>query len=238
MFMCIRHVWSVTDIYPIHSAYISCSIPFLVWVFSTKDIFHGQWRSIKGVAKQIRWLWSSILQILPVTNMNHGPFRSRMWRRSKEAFLDRWMSENTVESPSFLRALPFLAAETGYDQNSIEGRQAIFDSLGLTRTFRESGPVMKLMRWMSISDCWRWHRPDIEKHRFLLGELASHDRGLRADDVQQAQGHLHGENNEDDESRDSPEDLVSKMKALRASSPGNPPTPLPPHGFQVSRRHI
>jgi len=180
------------------------------------DIFHGQWRSIKGVAKQIRWLWSSILQVLPVCNMNHGPFRSRMWRRSKEAFLDRWLSENTVDSPFFVGALPRLAAETGHDQNSAEGRQQIFDSLSYTPTFRQAGPVMKLMRWMSIGDCWEWHRPAIERHRFLLQEMAHHERGVQADDVQQAQGQLLGqnENDADDDDRDSPEAVVSKMKAL------------------------
>ena len=36
------------------------------------DYFHGQWRSVKGSAESLRWMWSSIRQIVPVVNLNYG----------------------------------------------------------------------------------------------------------------------------------------------------------------------
>lgn len=147
------------------------------------DVFHGQWRSIKAVSKDIRWMWLSILQVLPVLNMNHGPFRSKVWRRTKAAFATRWLSENTVHSPDFVQVAPLLAQESGNDANTADGLDKTFASLEAIPTFNQAGSVMKLMRWMSIGDVWEEHRPYIYRHRFLLERMAYTEHGVRNSDV-------------------------------------------------------
>ena len=170
------------------------------------DIFHGQWRSIKATAQKVKWMWRSIAAVTPVVNMNNGPFHSLSWGATKKAFVQRWIDENTIENPRFIAEKPELAAEAGLPCGTVADDQVLFGTLAEVPSFCEAGPYLKLSRFNSIEDCWKYHRPEIRRHRFLLREMADYHRGVQAGDVQQQKVEA-----EEDDDR-SAEEIVAKMK--------------------------
>jgi len=108
-----------------------------------------------------------------------------------------------------------LAEECGEDPRTPVGRGAIFAALANTRSFCEAGPAMKPMRWMSIGDCWEWHRPHIRRHRFLLGEMADVHKGLTPEDYET--GRAADAEGVGAEEAKSPEEVVGEMKACNTS---------------------
>ena len=143
--------------------------------------FHDMWNSIKNAAKKTangKW-WKTILQFASVANLNHGPFRSGAWGKSKQIFHKRYMESHTSDSLDFVEAAKKTAYLAGLDATDLD-YDYWFNVMGRLPSCTEAGPVCKFARWHSIEQCWKYYRHEM----WFLKEV------LLSMDPQEAQKHV------------------------------------------------
>eukprot|EP00959_Pyramimonas_sp_CCMP1952_P157234 3288022-Pyramimonas_sp.AAC.1 len=110
----------------------------------------------------------------------HPPPRHPSWAVRALAFLEeacrRWCQIYNESSPEFLEVASKFGAAIGVDSASASGIQEIFGRMGKLRSCNEVGPHLKLMRFVSINDCWEWHKKELWGLRAVL-KLMSDEHG-------------------------------------------------------------
>ena len=151
-------------------------------------VYHDMWNSIKNAATSKATagrLWKSIWKFTRLCNMNHGPFQSGAWGTAKQEALHRWVDSNTIDSPSFRRVAPLLAASYSMACDTTEDLTALFRKMATLPSCTESGPVLKCSRWLSIQECWTYYKPEmwgLKEVLLLLANENEHDRSFQEDD--------------------------------------------------------
>lgn len=171
------------------------------------DWFHSQWNCIKAACKHVGtipalglqkgYLWESIVQWLIVGNFNKGPFNSYQWFTAKQEYLQRWIDEHSVHSEDFQAFVYELAANLGLPTATLDDQQAIFDKLPMSRSFVERGPIIKLQRWFSIHDNFRFYEPEIpfltQIHKMMANAAGGEGAGDLASGAAVGAGTVQGE---------------------------------------------
>ncbi|CAK0879246.1 unnamed protein product, partial [Prorocentrum cordatum] len=88
----------------------------------------------------------------------------------------RWCQLYNESSPEFLAVAQKFGDALGVDSSSASGLAEIFGRMGKLRSCHEVGPHLKLMRFVSINDCWEWHRKELRGLRAVL-KLMSDEHG-------------------------------------------------------------
>lgn len=143
-----------------------------VWFY-----FHDLWNSIKTAAKTSclgRW-WKRILQFASVANINHGPFRSGAWGKTKQTTHQQWHDNVTVEDEAFRDVARRQAALLGRPITDEREYDEWLVYAGRIRSCMECGPVCKFARWMSVEQVWDYYRPEIYVTRIILQEMKLED---------------------------------------------------------------
>lgn len=134
---------------------------FLIYVWW--DFFHGMWNAIKNAATAAQHgaIWRSILEFLVCSNMNHGPFRSGQRFKSKQEWLQQYLSAHDHTSADFAAVVHDVAADFGMPSNTIEEQRLVFQQMAFMRYFNEKGPVLKLQRWLGGQEVWTWYEHEL-----------------------------------------------------------------------------
>ena len=145
--------------------------------------FHGLWNSVKNSLKQACHgrPWQCILGYTILNNLNYYPFKSNQAYRLKRTTLREYLMTHDSSSPSFQAIAQDFSRSTGLPCNTPEEQNQLFQALGSMRSFDQRGPLLKLSRWMSISDCWRFMNPELPGLWLLLGEAMKHVDTIGAD---------------------------------------------------------
>ena len=132
--------------------------------------FHDLWNSIKQAAKRARSsrVWHSVLKFMLIGNMNHGPYQSGAWGKAKQEALKNWIESHSIDSPEFQLIAPKFAAANGLPCDSREDMQRVFGLLAKLPSCTESGPVLKLARWLSIQEVWKYYRKEMWGLKLVL----------------------------------------------------------------------
>ena len=136
--------------------------------------FHDMWNAVKSAAKKVDaggW-WLQIMRFASVANLNHGPFRSGAWGKSKQNTLKTTLDTRTEYSDDFREAARRTAALLGSTAESDLDFAFWWHKLGTLPSCHEAGPILKLARWMSIQECWDYYRSEIWLLRLVLCDIS------------------------------------------------------------------
>ena len=132
-----------------------------LWVVAW-GFFHDVWNAVKTAAKKVKgnkW-WNRIIQFSSVVNLNHGPFRSGAWGKSKQVYHKRYVDSNTTASARFREAATKTAAMCGKPTTNMDW-DYWWQVLACLPSCVQAGPVCKFARWHSIEQCWNWYREEL-----------------------------------------------------------------------------
>ena len=141
--------------------------------------FHDLWNSIRNAAKSVcrGVLWKYILKFLTIANMNHGPFRSGAWGKAKQSALKQWCATYGPDSPELLQLAPLLGESYGMPSYSRDDRLALYRIMGKLPSCTGDGPLLKLARWFSIDEVWRFFPPELWGLKVVLPFMKDSDSG-------------------------------------------------------------
>lgn len=143
----------------------------LLWT-PTWGWFHDLWNGIKAACKikAGRW-WLHILRFVSIANINHGPFRSGVWGRSKQTALTSYLQTRSSSSADFRAVAERNAALAGRLCTSDADFDEWFRWMARLPSCVSAGPICKFARWMSIQECWEFYRAEMWMLREVLIEL-------------------------------------------------------------------
>ena len=121
-----------------------------MWTVSW-GFFHDMWNSIKNSAKHFNgsnW-WKMVTKFSSISNLNHGPYRSGAWGKSKQTYHKRYMDSHTENSADFRSAADKTAQLLGQYATSMDYSYWC-TAMGKLPSCCEAGPVCKHARWHSI----------------------------------------------------------------------------------------
>ena len=118
------------------------------------------------------WMWRSILELLVVFKMNVGPYRSGQWYDAKREACKRWVAMYDARSQEFDAIACKFAANAGVDISTAEGRQLLWARMRTLKSCNEKGPILKLMRWLSLNEVWWYHREELWGLKAILRLMA------------------------------------------------------------------
>ena len=158
------------------------------------DWCHGVWNCLRNAAKKVGpfaskpkgYVWRAILEMLIVVNMNAGPYRSGQWFEAKRHGALRWCQLYTVDSPEFESIVHHLGKANHIDTSTLPGRLQCYDMMSRLKSCCEKGPHLKLMRWMSIPEIWKYHRRQIWGVKGVLKLLSDEAQDGHSDIIVQA----------------------------------------------------
>ena len=135
--------------------------------------FHGLWNGIKKAAMQAKKskVWDCILGFLVVCNINDFPFRSSQAFDDKKAALKAYLATHTHASGSFQAIKHDFAKGLGRVLHSEEDEARLFEELGSMPSFNRKGMLCKLMRWISIQECWLALSGELAGAKLIYGEM-------------------------------------------------------------------
>ena len=142
--------------------------------------FHSLWNALKAVARKCGrfsgnttgWMWKSLLEMLVVINQNAGPYRSGAWFTAKKEGCQRWFEQFGANSDEFFEIAHEFAKAQGVTLDSHEDYEELWKKMATLKSCCEKGPHLKLMRWMSINECWEYHKGEIWGLKAVLKMLA------------------------------------------------------------------
>ena len=146
--------------------------------------FHAQWNALKMAAKKALngRCWAAIIKLMVVWNMNAGPFRSGQWYRSKQEALRAFLATRYYDDPEVQAVLPELARRKGLPCDDRESQEHVYQTcFAGMRSFREDGPVLKLMRWCGLKQVRDFYYPEMPGLKVILSHMAGgHGHGIDA----------------------------------------------------------
>ena len=168
-----RIISHVVDRGPVNSAALHFLYSTTLLMSVQFGWFHGLWNSIKNSLKKSSSgrPWQCVLGYLLVQNMNYFPFKSSQGWRNKQDALKLYMDTHDYRSHSFQQIKYKFAAANGKTCNCDEDEIELFALLGRMASFVTKGPLLKLMRWCSIHECWKFIRPELHGLSLILGEM-------------------------------------------------------------------
>ena len=139
--------------------------------------YHGLWNSIKNSMKSSckKRPWKAALGYLLVHNFNYYPWKSSQHWRAKQEALRHYMQANSASSPSFQAIKHRFSESTGLPCSCPAEETELFTALGNMRSFNRKGPLLKMMRWLSIGQCWEWLKPELPGLELIMGEMVAGD---------------------------------------------------------------
>lgn len=154
-----------------------------LWV-PTWGWFHDLWNSIKNSCKAAnrgRW-WLFVLRFASIANLNHGPYRSGVWGKTKQTTLTAYIESRTSWSVDF-RAAADRTVELvgGQPCDSDADYEYWFRRAARLPSCVSAGPVLKFARWMSIQECWDFYRDELWFLKEVLLEMNPKQAGRDAE---------------------------------------------------------
>ena len=106
------------------------------------DCFHRGWNDVKLSAKRaLGYPWKTMLQLVPLFNMNYAPFQSSAFFYKKQAVLENSLGTRTYKDPSFQAAIPMICKERRISEpECAEEEQELFRSLAIWGILRKKVP--------------------------------------------------------------------------------------------------
>jgi hypothetical protein len=132
--------------------------------------FHDLWNSIKNAAKHVGGFWNYLVKFSSICNINHGPFRSGAWGKTKQSAHKSYMDKTTVNTESFREAARKTAALLGKACVTEDDYAYWYRYASRLPSCVAAGPVCKFARWMSIEECWLYYRSEM----WFLKEVFQH----------------------------------------------------------------
>ena len=151
------------------------------------DCFHRGWNDVKLSAKRaLGHPWKTMLQLVPLFNMNYAPFQSSAFFYKKQAVLENFLGTRTYKDPSFQAAIPMICKERRISERECaEEEQELFRSLAHMGNSQKKGSLIKLLRWMSFFEVALEWKGDMWATKLILEsdlkEADSLDQGLAVD---------------------------------------------------------
>jgi hypothetical protein len=184
----LQHSFSIMSHVTDRGSVVCSSLHFLMamgyLMFAFFGFFHGQWNALKTAARKSQGgkFWRAIIRYMVVWNMNAGPFRSRQWFRAKQEALRRLLSSMTVDSPEFQAIVHEFANDNSLPSQTREEQEIVFKRLASMRSFIKVGPILKLMRWCSITQVRNFYRNELHGLKMVLKHMSG-DEGAAVAEV-------------------------------------------------------
>ena len=157
----------------------------LLWTF-VFGVFHDLSNSIKQAAKKTKQgkTWNRVVRFSSIANLNFGPFRSGAWGKGKQVALVRLLEVTTSHCPRFREAAFKQASLLGQAPSTDADYDAWYGFMSELPSCVEAGPQCKFARWLSVQECWDYHRKEIWLVREVLMEIdADATQHLQAQDT-------------------------------------------------------
>ena len=162
---------NVTDRGPIVNAALSTLTQQGYLFIPFYGFFHHQWNAVKRAAKRTCGgrSWKAVTELNVVYRMNLGPYGSQAWHTTKREFLDRFIRSHTKYGEAFQSILPTFGPANGQpDYHRPESLDILWDKFTSMRSFREVGPSIKMMRWMSVKEVVDFYRAEMAGLKLIL----------------------------------------------------------------------
>eukprot|EP00438_Fugacium_kawagutii_P019946 Skav209629 [mRNA] locus=scaffold4224:82940:87399:+ [translate_table: standard] len=166
-------------------------------VTSQWDVYHRCWNDIKLAGKRsLCKIWSVILQLTLLFNVNYGPFGSGSWFHRKRSTLEEFLATHSHTSPCFDQYQSLICLERGLPEpHDVEGKEALFNTLANLKNFNQKGPLVKLMRWFSFFETALYWEGEFFASKMILEERGEtlpgdNDKDINLPDQADAQQEL------------------------------------------------
>ena len=145
------------------------------------DMAHRTWNDIKNSAKRTSFkAWKAILELVVFFNVNFGPYGSQQWWYRKRAFLEEFLSSQTIHSESWGNFQHLICQELHIEEpDNEEDQNNLLQSMSSLSNFVCKGPLVKLMRWMSFFECCQAWAGEMYATRMVM----EHGLKLEGDEV-------------------------------------------------------
>ena len=132
---------------------------------------HGIWSSVKNALKKscTGRGWQAVLGFLLVNNMNYFPFQSSQGWRDKQFHFNEYLCSHDHTCSAFQEIKESFAMANGLPGK--DNDEELFKRLACMRSFHEKGPLLKLQRWLSINECWKFLRPEVAGLKLILSRM-------------------------------------------------------------------
>ena len=131
-----------------HLAHVGFLVPFFF------GFVHALFNDMKLSARHSSGgrSWNSVTSLLPVYNMNYGPFGSGVWFTTKVEHLKQFMASHSWGHPKFQAVVEDFGRSMRMPFRTELDQQNLFTAMADMASLNEKGPTMKLSRWGSIHE--------------------------------------------------------------------------------------
>ena len=145
------------------------------------DIYHRSWNDMKAALKSAK-LFKTLLQFSLLYNLNYGPGNTKAWFSRKEALAKEYRLSGSSHQDPFLAYIPHICEERGVPEPSnARQREELFSEILELRSVTTHGPLVKLMRWFSYWECFKFYEGECWFNKLILSAGSSPHKGLDED---------------------------------------------------------